>query len=262
MKPKKQGMSKHGMVPGIALVLAGALSLFSSAAYGQTYLYDQATFPTGNNPGAMIAGDFNGDGTLDLAVVNQNDNTVSILLAKPNGGFEPKVDYSTGIGPVALVAADFNGDGKVDLAVVGQQAGTVSILLGVGDGTFDDRVDYPTGTRPVAIVASDFNGDKRQDIACYSATDHVWHVAISSGMMFRSSAWANGPVITGDLGPQAVVPSRCSADSRKTPRIGPLIRDAAPRAVVTAELLWPISAKATLIWAMPAITVSTRETLR
>jgi len=46
-------------------------------------------YTTGNatNPQAAAVGDFNGDGNLDLAVVNSNTNTVSILLGKGDGTF-------------------------------------------------------------------------------------------------------------------------------------------------------------------------------
>src|SRR5713101_6723490 len=37
-------------------------------------------FGTGSNPESVAVGDFNGDGKLDLAVANDTDNTVSILL--------------------------------------------------------------------------------------------------------------------------------------------------------------------------------------
>jgi hypothetical protein len=40
-------------------------------------------FPTGSYPLYAAAGDFNGDGRLDLAVTNSGDNTVSILLQQP-----------------------------------------------------------------------------------------------------------------------------------------------------------------------------------
>src|SRR5262249_32055178 len=117
------------------------------------------------------------------------------------------------------VLGDFDGDGQADIACLVSStavsdAGKWSVALSTGKGW---KASLWTGSSPTgasekvsdACVAADFNGDRRQDIACYSASDHVWHIAISTGSMFRSSAWPNGPRITGDLGPQAVVPSRC-----------------------------------------------------
>ena len=76
-------------------------------------------YPGENGPDAIVAGDFNGDGRLDLAVANYNTGTVSILLGNGDGTFRAPVDYSTGLytTPDAIAAGDFNGDGRLDLAV-------------------------------------------------------------------------------------------------------------------------------------------------
>ena len=81
------------------------------------------------NPYAIVAGDFNNDGKLDLAIVNTGDNTVTLLLGKGDVTFTPASGspYPVPSGASAIAVADFNGDGKLDLAVAGN--GTVSILL-------------------------------------------------------------------------------------------------------------------------------------
>src|SRR5258707_15673927 len=45
-------------------------------------------YAAGTNPQAVITGDFNGDGRLDLAVANYSDSTVSILLGNSDGTFK------------------------------------------------------------------------------------------------------------------------------------------------------------------------------
>src|SRR5579883_3121059 len=79
-------------------------------------LFTAPTFPVGNNPVSQAVGDFNSDGHADLAVINQNSNTVSVLLGSGNGSYGPKTDYATGTTPTSVVVGDFNGDGKLDLA--------------------------------------------------------------------------------------------------------------------------------------------------
>jgi len=160
---------------------AGALLMLVVPCSAQTYLYNRATFATGDKPVAAVAMDFNGDGQLDLAVVNQADNTVSILLGKAGATFAPKVDYPVGNSPVAIVSADFNGDGKLDLAVVNSVSNTVSILLGNGDGTFAGHVDYSTGSHPVGIVAADFNGDGKVDLAVVNESDSTVSILPGNG---------------------------------------------------------------------------------
>ena len=95
-----------------------------------------------------MAGDFTGDGRTDLAVANEGDNTVSVLLGNGDGTFQPQVTYAVGLGPDAIVAGDFNGDGRTDLAVANGSDGTVSVLLGNGDGTFQPQVTYAVGQDP------------------------------------------------------------------------------------------------------------------
>lgn len=130
---------------------------------------------TGSEPFAIATGDFNGDGNTDLVTANATcsnqpcgPGSVSILLGKGDGTFQPHVEYATGVEPLSVAVGDFNGDGKLDLAVANYNSGfgnTVSILLGNGDGTFQPHVDYFTGNGPRTVVTGDFNGDGKLDLA-------------------------------------------------------------------------------------------------
>jgi hypothetical protein len=82
-----------------------------------TSLQSAGTSPTGKNPFAAAAGDFNADGKLDLAVANSGDNTVSVLLGNGDGTFQPAVSYNAGTYPYSVAVGDFNGDGISDLAI-------------------------------------------------------------------------------------------------------------------------------------------------
>ncbi len=137
----------------------------------------QVTYVVGADPVAIVSGDFNDDGRIDLAVADpstdpDSSGTVSVLLGNGDGTFQPQVTYAAGISPRAIVTGDFNGDGRTDLAVVdygssakGYSNGSVSVLLGNGDGTFQQQVGYAVGTAPTPIAAGDFNGDGRTDLA-------------------------------------------------------------------------------------------------
>ncbi len=127
---------------------------------------------------AMIAGDFNGDGKTDLAVLSWNSYSTSYittLLGNGDGTFgapQTGTAFNEGIVggdgvPGSLVAADFNGDGKLDLAVVGDYVapGGVTILLGKGDGTFQPAGPNLDPTADFGLIAAgDFNGDGIPDL--------------------------------------------------------------------------------------------------
>ena len=113
----------------------------------------------------LVAGDFTGDGHLDLAVANSGSNDVSVLLGNGDGTFQPAVEYAVGQDPDALVAGDFTGDGHLDLAVANMGSNDISVLLGNGDGTFQPAVEYAAGQGPVALAAGDFTGDGKLDLA-------------------------------------------------------------------------------------------------
>jgi hypothetical protein len=177
---KKCGIQNSQAIPAISGLFLG-LVLLSSALSAQTYLYNQAGIGVGNKPSGIVIADMNGDGILDIAVANESDDTVSVVLSRANGSFAPTVDYNVGAAPVALVCGDFNGDHIPDLAVVNSQDNTVSVLLGSEGGTFNSQVAYPTGTLPIAIVAADFSGDNKLDLAIANQGDGTVSVLPGNG---------------------------------------------------------------------------------
>ena len=100
----------------------------------------------GTDPYSVVAGDFNGDQQLDLAVASSSGTTISVLLGNGTGSFGASTPVSAGASPFSVVVGDFNGDGKLD--IVTANAGTynatthtysgasVSVLLGDGTGGF------------------------------------------------------------------------------------------------------------------------------
>ena len=126
-----------------------------------------STILLGSYLSAIVAGDFNGDGKLDLAVTDSGNNTVYILLGNGDGTFGLTSTIPVGNFPTAIIAADFNNDGKLDLATANNGDGTVTLLLGNGDGTFTQASGspYTVGLGPYQLAAADFNGDGKLDLA-------------------------------------------------------------------------------------------------
>jgi hypothetical protein len=157
------------------LVVATLLSMTGASAWAGNLFSGPINSPAGRYPWALAAGDFNGDGKLDLAVTNNNTlgvlGRVKVLLGEGSGVFQPPVGYRVGVGPDSVATGDFNGDGKQDLVVVNERephgSGRLSVLLGNGDGTFQPQVKYGNGGRqpPVRVAVGDFNGDGKLDLA-------------------------------------------------------------------------------------------------
>ena len=83
----------------------------------------------GHAPQSLVAGDFNGDGTTDLAVANILSNDTSILLGRGLGEFSPPISLAVIYGPGSLAAGDFDNDGRPDLVVANVFSNNVSVLL-------------------------------------------------------------------------------------------------------------------------------------
>ena len=173
-------------------------------------------YPVGDNPENILAGDFAGNGKLDLAFTFDSDpstasngesNTVSVMAGNGDGTFQPPVNYvvvpaSTSLALASissLVAEDFTGAGKLDLLVSAQVVtngpistsffgNTVSILMGNGDGTFQaprTLLNFPEprllgALYSLSLVAGDFNGDDIGDLAIDNANTNQVSVLLGN----------------------------------------------------------------------------------
>ncbi len=128
--------------------------------------------PVGTTPVAIAAGDLNADGVPDLAVVNQGDNSVSVLLGSTNldGTFTAATGspLPTATTPAGIVVANFANGTVPDIAVTNKGSNTLGVYLGLGKGTFASRIELNTPAGPSALIASPLTTSGLPDVALVS----------------------------------------------------------------------------------------------
>lgn len=117
------------------------------------------------------AGDFDGDGRLDLlgTAVASGSTPLHSYLNTPTGMRAGGTYQHPNGGQMVFSAGDLNGDGKADMVMVTKQAtGRADVLLGNGDGTFRSSLQFPLGTFPGPAQIADFNRDGKPDLVFQS----------------------------------------------------------------------------------------------
>ena len=146
------------------------------------------TYFTANGFGAdadfvqyLVAGDFNGDGRIDLAYVDscaQCDPSSELLyiLANTTSGWQAKQPLG-GSGSLSVKAADIDGDGITDLIIpfIGCHTPCLGVAVAYMKKDFTvastqslDVLDDENGPVPQQVVVGDFNNDGITDIAGFS----------------------------------------------------------------------------------------------
>jgi type II secretory pathway component GspD/PulD (secretin) len=172
--------------------------------------FPETTFNVGNNPVALAAATYSGGTLPDLAVVNANDNSVSVLLNQDQGNFvgqakSPFLLPKGETGPVSIATGTLgntvvNSNGvtvaPIDLVIANSTSNNVTVLLGNGDGSFVEAPGspYPVGKDPSSVVVADFNGDGDLDFAVANKGDNTISVFKGDGKggftPFPLSPWA------------------------------------------------------------------------
>jgi len=144
-------------------------------------------FPTGKNPNDIAVGDFDGNGTLDLAFPNHDTHGVTVLLGDGKGGFRPAAGSPFTVAsrphPHGIAAGDFNGDGRLDLAVESWGDNAVEVLFGNGKGGFaSPGRRFAVGRMPYQRLRSaDVNRDGKPDLLTTNFEGNSLSVLLGDG---------------------------------------------------------------------------------
>ncbi len=166
---------------------ADSLSLLFGTGDGQFVAPTGAEITTnqgiGTSPVFVKAVDLNLDGKLDLAIVNEGSDDLSVLMGDGSSGFTtadspcptPCAMRET---PLFTTAADFDSDGQLDLATAGTGSTVVQLLLS-GEGVPNNFVI--AGATPRAVETGDLNGDGRADLVTVNAGADTYSSFLGDG---------------------------------------------------------------------------------
>jgi len=180
----------------------------------------------GKNCKSIVAGDFNGDGDDDLALVRPGDATVNddgdvtIFLGNGDGTFRQGQVLTPGKNPSifrgAIIALDLNGDQRIDLVVANAGDQTFSVLLGNGDGTFQSPVAYNVASSPSSVLAVDLAGNGEKDLAVFRFGVDLW---LGNG----DGTFRQGPSLVGGGGPVGVTAGDLNGDKKDDLVVKPFV---------------------------------------
>lgn len=188
-------------------LLSGSLgtATFAPNLGGASNPFPSTSYPAGTGPVAVVTADFLNSGLLDLAAVNEIDNSITVLLNQSGnrGTFSQATGSPITLGtprsaapatPPGIASATFTASGCHDLVASDPLANVVNVLLSNCDGTFQKPVSIPVGFNPTAITTGDFNGDGHQDFAVANEGDDSISIFLGDGTG-KFTAATNSPFL-------------------------------------------------------------------
>ncbi|MBM3433912.1 MAG: hypothetical protein FJX93_04060, partial [Bacteroidetes bacterium] len=200
---------------------ANTISVFrntsTSGSISSSSFAAKQDFATASGPHDLNFGDLDGDGKVDIAVLNASAKNVSLFRNTSTSGsisLATKVDVSpynnaVGYGYIYKMAlGDLDRDGQLDIAVAGQspyftQERTIGILKNestVGSFSFPTRYDHAVNVSMYDLKIVDLNADGFNDLVATNHDDNqvsIWRSLGSIEDISSSSFAARQSLTTG-----------------------------------------------------------------
>lgn len=157
--------------------------------------------PNSSSPGDLVAGDFDGDLDIDLAVALQDFGQVVIVNNLGNGTFVTGGGFSTGFDSRGLDVGDMDLDNDLDLVVANRDSNTATVLTNNGAGSFTSTT-LRAGAEPRGAAFGDFDGNNLLDVAITNHDSANISLYMNNG---NGGFTANGTLFTGAARPEGIV---------------------------------------------------------
>lgn len=121
-------------------------------------------FYAGDLPDDVAIGDFDGDGTADLAIANPYFGQVILLFGNGTGDFVGYSELTNVDTPSSIAATDLNADGRMDIVVSSWTVSRLAILINQGDYNFVNAGNFDVGQNPSCVAVGNLDGDSLPDL--------------------------------------------------------------------------------------------------
>jgi uncharacterized repeat protein (TIGR01451 family) len=146
------------------------------------------------------AADFNGDGKLDVAVINAGMQGFRIFLGKGDGTLSGPFNFDTGSGPLTFAIADVNGDHLPDLILSNINDGTISVVLNTTPASGADlSVRLSATPEPVSVTQDLTYSVQAINAGPQDATNFVLKGTLPAGVNFVSAKSDQGSCTQANL---------------------------------------------------------------
>jgi hypothetical protein len=134
-----------------------------------------------SEPLDINTGDFDADGTVDLAAIGASTAALGISWGGPARRHSPDfgiVTESLGSIPTAVQVTDYDGDRLLDVVFASTSSKDVHFWKGMGDGHFQKDSTLSVGFEPKHLRTGDFDGDGTVDVV---AIDEKSNLVVTRG---------------------------------------------------------------------------------
>ena len=164
---------------GLGLVCSNAMSDPGIGSTLSRDIFPARQWATGAEPNYAAAGDLDGDGYPDLAVIAINTDSLLVFFNDRKGGLLPPTTYEIGYRsiPKRLALGDMDGDGDLDVVVTHHRydlARSLTMFLNDGDGAFPEFRGFDAGFETERIALGDLDGDGDLDVVVESDLNRVY----------------------------------------------------------------------------------------
>ncbi|HUB77560.1 MAG TPA: FG-GAP-like repeat-containing protein [Bryobacteraceae bacterium] len=205
-------VAAFGTLPGFFFADAGGVNVLLGKGDG-TFQTPLLLTVNGLQPQSIAAGDLNGDGIPDLAVVMlpakelmPGAATLAVFLGEGGGKFQAARTFplqATGLNTGGGIAiGDLNGDGKPDIAATSSFGQQIDILLGDGTGNFKETPAIPSSATTFAygLTLTDLNRDGKLDLViphCCGTTEATFFPGNGDGTFGAEQPLPSGASTSG-----------------------------------------------------------------